>query len=122
MNQYDEPKNTYQPGSKMLEKRKPGTLSKLSFAFSIASIAFSLVMLLLLVSYTPTKTFGRDPTFRMMMVLCSFAANLGGTAVITGIISAILGKKHDATISLSITGIVIGAISFIISFAFIITM
>lgn len=122
MNQYDEPKNTYQPGSKMLEKRKPGTLSKLSFAFSIASIAFSLVMLLLLVSYTPTKTFGRDPTFRMMTVLCSFGANLGGTAVITGIISAILGKKHDATISLSITGIVIGAISFIISFAFIITM
>lgn len=122
MNQYGEPKNTYQPGSKMLEKRKPGTLSKLSFAFSIASIAFSLVMLLLLVSYTPTKTFGRDPTFRMMMVLCSFAANLGGTAVITGIISAILGKKHDATISLSITGIVIGAISFIISFAFFITM
>lgn len=122
MNQYDEPKNTFQPGSKMLEKRKPGTLSKLSFAFSIASIAFSLVMLLLLVNYTPAKTFGIDPTFRMMAALCSFSGNLGGAAVITGIISAILGKKRNATISLSLTGIVIGAISFIISFAFLITM
>ena len=119
MNQYGEPKNTFQPDSKMLEKRKPGTLSKLSFAFSIA---FSLVMLLLLVNYTPAKTFGIDPTFRMMAALCSFSGNLGGAAVITGIISAILGKKRDTTISLSLTGIVIGAISFIISFAFLITM
>lgn len=100
-----------QENAEIQEVKKSGKFCKLSFVLSVASIVFFSIMMLSVLIFYP----GKIQIFRMILIFWSFAANCGAAAVVTGIVSGILGKKRYSTINHSIAGITIGAISLVAS-------
>lgn len=102
----------YAQGKIQMPKKKAGTLSKVSFWFSVSSVGFFLMMLLAvqLCSSANYRTNG------LIMMPWGMTINMGVAADVTGIISAILGKKHNASITFSIAALIIGVVDLLILF------